>query len=137
MKDTTRKYLIITLLFVAVYGVVMLKHYRDQKQAEGLPNDSVIGKGKPVLLELGSDSCVPCRQMLPILIALHNKQKTFIVSFVDVWKVTEKSAQYHINSIPTQIFFDKDGNELFRHVGFFPKEDILAKWKELGVETQL
>jgi thioredoxin 1 len=38
--------------------------------------------------------------------------------------------------IPTQIFFDAEGKELFRHVGFFAKEDILAKWKELGVELK-
>jgi thioredoxin 1 len=38
--------------------------------------------------------------------------------------------------IPTQIFYDADGRDLFRHVGFFAKEDILAKWKELGVELK-
>ena len=36
--------------------------------------------------------------------------------------------------IPTQIFYDASGNELFRHTGFIAKEDILAKWKELGIE---
>jgi thioredoxin 1 len=35
--------------------------------------------------------------------------------------------------IPTQIFYDAAGRELFRHEGFFGKDDILAKWKELGV----
>ena len=35
---------------------------------------------------------------------------------------------------PTQIFFKSDGKEAFRHEGFFGKEDILAKWKELGVD---
>ncbi len=34
--------------------------------------------------------------------------------------------------IPTQIFFDADGRELFRHTGFYGKEDILAKWRESG-----
>lgn len=136
MKNTTQKYLIIAGLFVAVFVLVTAKNFNDQKQMESLPDDSVIGKGKPVLLELGSDSCVPCKQMLPILIELHDQQQAFIVSFVDVWKATEKSTQYHILSIPTQIFFDKDGVELFRHVGIYPKEDILAKWKELGVDTE-
>ena len=42
--------------------------------------------------------------------------------------------KYGIESIPVQIFFGADGTELFRHVGFYPKEDILAKWKELGIE---
>ena len=38
---------------------------------------------------------------------------------------------------PTQIFFDASGNELFRHQGFFSREDILAKWKELGVDLSI
>jgi len=39
-----------------------------------------------------------------------------------------------VEMIPTQIFLDASGKELFRHTGFFGKEDILAKWKELGVD---
>lgn len=41
---------------------------------------------------------------------------------------------YGIEVIPTQIFFNAEGKELFRHVGFFGREDILSKWKEFGVE---
>ena len=43
---------------------------------------------------------------------------------------------YGIEMIPTQIFYDANGKELFRHIGFFAKDDILAKWKELGVELK-
>jgi thioredoxin 1 len=71
--------------------------------------------------------------MMPILDELSTEQTAFTVSFVDVWAAEEKSEQYNIELIPTQIFFDKDGAELFRHVGFYPKEDILKKWKELGI----
>jgi len=135
MKATTQKYLIIAGLFAAVFVLVTAKNFKSQKQIEGLADDSVIGSGKPVLLELGSDSCIPCKQMAPILVELSAEQNAFIVSFVDVWKVTEKSKEYGISAIPTQLFFDADGKELFRHTGFYPKADILAKWKELGVET--
>ena len=134
MKESTRRYVIIATLFIAVFVLVTAKNLKTQKQTEGLSDDSVIGKGKPVLLELGSHSCIPCKQMMPILDELSKEQKTFTVSFVDVWVVEEIGRKYGIESIPTQIFFDKDGSELFRHVGFYPKEDILAKWKELGVE---
>ena len=134
MKETTKRYVIIATLFIAVFVLVTAKNFKTQKQTEGLADDSVIGKGKPVLLELGSHSCIPCKQMTPILNDLSKEQATFIVSFVDVWEATEKSKQYGIESIPTQIFFGTDGAELFRHVGFYPKEDILAKWKELGIQ---
>ena len=56
------------------------------------------------------------------------------VEFIDVWKNPDAAKQYGIEVIPTQIFFDANGKELFRHIGFFAKDDILAKWKELGVE---
>ena len=56
------------------------------------------------------------------------------VQFIDVWKTPEAGKEYGIRVIPTQIFYGTDGKELFRHEGFFGKEDILAKWKELGVD---
>ena len=73
--------------------------------------------------------------MAPILESL---KKDFVgrmqVDFVDVWQNPEAGKQYAIKLIPTQIFFNAAGKELFRHEGFFAKEDILAKWKELGID---
>ena len=56
------------------------------------------------------------------------------VEFYDVWENPDAGKKYGINVIPTQIFYDAAGKELFRHEGFFAKEDILAKWKEFGVD---
>ena len=56
------------------------------------------------------------------------------VEFIDVWQNPDAGKKYAIQMIPTQIFFDAAGKELFRHEGFFPMKDILAKWKELSVE---
>jgi thioredoxin 1 len=52
-----------------------------------------------------------------------------------VWENPDAGKQYGINLIPTQIFYGADGKELFRHEGFYSKDDILGKWKELGVEV--
>lgn len=133
MKENTKKYLILGILVIAVCGVIAMKSLQTHEVAAGLTDDSVIGGGKPVLLELGSHSCIPCKKMMPILAELSTEQTAFVVSFVDVWAVKGKSEQYGIQSIPTQVFFDGEGKELFRHVGFYPKEDILAKWKEFGI----
>lgn len=135
MKANTQKYVIIGLLLIAVYAVVTIRNIRQQKQLEHLPDDSVIGKGKPVLLELGAHWCGPCRQMTPILNELAAEQQAFTVAFLNIDISKEIAMYYNVQSIPTQIFFDKDGYELFRHVGFYAKEDILAKWTELGVDT--
>jgi thioredoxin 1 len=59
------------------------------------------------------------------------------VQFIDVWENPEAGKKYGVNVIPTQIFCDAQGKELFRHEGFMGKEDILAKWKELGVSLNL
>lgn len=106
-----------------------------QPDAEAVSRDSgvVTASGVPVLLDLGSDSCVACKTMAPILDEL---RETFDgrmdVQFVDVWKNKSVASEHSVKIIPTQIFFDADGNELYRHQGFFGREDILAKWAELG-----
>ncbi len=93
----------------------------------------------PKLLDLGAHQCIPCKMMAPILDELTKEYKgVFDVEFIDVWQPENRAkAQAHgIQSIPTQIFFDAEGKELWRHVGFISKEDILKKWKELGYEMK-
>ena len=88
----------------------------------------------PRLLDLGADKCVPCKMMAPILEELKETYAgTLTVEFIDVWKDPAAAQPYKIRVIPTQIFFSADGTELFRHEGFYSREDILAKWRELGV----
>lgn len=88
----------------------------------------------PRLLDLGADKCVPCKMMAPIL---EEMKETYAgdlkVEFIDVWKHPEAAEPYDIRVIPTQIFFAADGTELFRHEGFYSREDILSKWRELGI----
>lgn len=95
--------------------------------------------GIPKLIDLGATKCVPCKMMAPILDELKETYGGVLdVQFIDVW-LKENAAQaekYGIKSIPTQIFISTDGKELFRHIGFFSKEEILAKWKELGFDLK-
>ena len=91
-------------------------------------------KPLPRLLDLGAGKCIPCKMMVPILDELKTTCAGKLdVVFIDVWENQQAGEQYGIRVIPTQIFYAADGKELFRHEGFFAKEDILAKWKELGV----
>jgi thioredoxin 1 len=88
----------------------------------------------PRLVDLGADKCIPCKMMAPVLKELTKEYEgRMTVEFIDVWKNPDAGKAHKINLIPTQIFFDAGGKELFRHEGFFSKKDILAKWKELGV----
>jgi len=87
----------------------------------------------PRLLDLGAGKCIPCKMMAPIL---DEMKETFagqlMVDFIDVWEDPDAAKPYNIRMIPTQIFYNSEGKELFRHEGFFARQDMLAKWKELG-----
>ncbi len=92
-------------------------------------------QGVPRLVDLGADKCIPCKMMAPILDELKEEYAGRMeVEFIDVWKNREKATQYGVQMIPTQIFYDEAGNELYRRSGFIGKEDILAKWRELGYD---
>jgi thiol-disulfide isomerase/thioredoxin len=96
--------------------------------------DKARRSGKPSLIDFGASGCRPCDMMTPILEEL-KKEYTGImnVEFVDVREHQVLGARYGVSSIPVQVFFDKNGKEFYRHVGFFPKNNILAKFKEMGV----
>ena len=104
---------------------------------EAEPGSKSIPVRLPRLIDLGADKCIPCKMMAPILQQLKEEYtEVFEVIFIDVWKDPQPGKRYKIRVIPTQIFFDGAGKELFRHEGYFSKEDILKKWEELGVTVQ-
>ena len=87
----------------------------------------------PKLIDVGADKCIPCIKMAPLLEQLKKDFSGQLdVEFIDAWKDRERAGEYRVRMIPTQIFLDEDGSELFRHTGFFAREDILKKWQELG-----
>lgn len=89
----------------------------------------------PKLVDLGAKKCVPCKMMEPILEELKKEYKDgFETVFIDVWENPDAGGKYKIRVIPTQIFLSPEGKELFRHQGFYSKEDILKKWRELGYQ---
>jgi len=90
----------------------------------------------PRVIDLGSVGCIPCKMMAPILEELKKQLAGKVdVEFIDVNQSPAMADKYGIQIIPTQIFFDATGKELFRHEGFYPKSEILAKWRELGVDV--
>jgi len=137
MKATV-KVLIVLALVAAVAGTVWLKGAQHAAGAAGAGAEGDTEKpGKPLprLLDLGADKCVPCKMMAPLLEELKEEYAGVLeVEFIDVWKDPEAGERYGVQLIPTQIFFDASGEERYRHTGYLAKEDILAKWRELGVD---
>jgi thioredoxin 1 len=89
----------------------------------------------PRLVDLGAGRCIPCKKMAPIIEELkHDYAGVVEVVFVDVWKDPDAGKPYRIRLIPTQVFIDSGGREVFRHEGFFSREEIEAVFQEkLGV----
>jgi thioredoxin 1 len=155
------RFAIVAVLVIVVVGVFWIKDRNGARDTAsppdtarvqapsaagehaGEPNRAVEGKVStageklPRLVDLGAGKCIPCKKMAPILEELKKEFAGRLdVEFIDVWVNPNAGDLYQIKLIPTQIFYDASGKELFRHEGFFSREDILGKWKELGVNLQ-
>ncbi|MDQ1353318.1 MAG: thioredoxin 1 [Acidobacteriota bacterium] len=132
---------LICLLFVGLLAVGLLgactaddnKNNNDTAAQEEKNSTDI----KVTFIELGSVRCIPCKKMMPIIEEIKKEYAGQVkVVFYDVWtpEGAPFAGQYKIKLIPTQVFLDKDGNEYFRHVGFFPKEELVAVLKQKGVQ---
>jgi len=141
---TGKNVAIIAIVVVAAAAVLIAKNAGKKETVASTPAAVEVagstaepasqGKAIPRLVDLGAGKCILCKMMAPILEELKKEYaSTFAVEFIDVWENPKAGERYGIRMIPTQIFYDNSGKELFRHEGFFGKEEILAKWKEYGV----
>jgi len=95
-------------------------------------NKALLG-GKPVLVDFGSNKCIPCRQLRPILkeVAQELSGKAHVL-IIDIFQYQGLARQHRINLIPTLVFFDAQGKETFRRSGVWDKASIARKLKEAG-----
>jgi thioredoxin 1 len=97
--------------------------------------DIDFSKYQVTFLELGADRCIPCKQMQPIMkeIAAMFPDRVQVI-FYDVWKDPAPAMKYRIQLIPTQVFLDQKGQEFARHVGLYPKAEILELLETRGIQ---
>jgi thioredoxin 1 len=90
--------------------------------------------GKPTLAEFGWRECIPCKEMKPILeeLAIEYKDRVNIL-IVEIPYHEDLADKYGIMVMPVQIFFDSSGQEVFRHAGFLPKEEIVDQLERMGI----
>jgi thioredoxin 1 len=97
--------------------------------------DEPLATGQPVLAEFGRGTCIPCKEMKPILEELSKEYdgrlKVLILSIDDYRYLTN---QYRITAIPTQVILDSTGKEVYRHIGFWSKSEIVAQLDKLGIK---
>lgn len=92
-------------------------------------------KGMVTMVDLGAASCIPCKMMAPILDRLEKRYRgKAAIVFIDLRYHRDAAQHFGVRAIPTQIFYDKNGREMSRHMGFMSEEAIVAQLKALGVQ---
>ena len=83
--------------------------------------------GKLVIVDVWAEWCGPCRMMEPVLeeIAKEYDQKVKVVK-LNIDQNQDTAVKFGVTSIPTFLFF-KDGKEVDRVVGAFPKKQFAKK----------
>jgi thioredoxin 1 len=108
----------------------------EKKAEQPAGKDEGVTKYKVTFIELGSVRCIPCQQMQPVMDTIRVRYPSQVnLVFHDVW--TQQGApfadKYGVSAIPTQVFLDENGQEYFRHVGFFPLEELVKILNQKGV----
>jgi thioredoxin 1 len=135
---------VILAIVILVAGVAVLRSSDDGSSGGGQtsgagasPDASSAESGakpKVTFVELGSTTCIPCKEMRPVMAAVEKAFGDQVeVVFYDVNEDSAPAEQYGIRYIPTQVFLDADGKEFHRHVGFYPYEDIEALLLDQGL----
>ena len=94
-----------------------------------------LASGRPTVIDLGARHCIPCKKMAPILESLSNEYRGRAgVLFIDVNEDQAAALKFRIQMIPTQLFFNAQGKEVKRHIGFIDKGDILKELKAAGLK---
>jgi len=131
-------FLLITLLIATSCGQSSNSTVKIRSTKESFRDSNTIEKNyKVTFIELGSVKCIPCQQMQAIMKSIETKYgKEVKVDFHDVWTEAGKpfGVKYGIEAIPTQVFLDEIGKEYYRHVGYFPEEELVKILQMKGVK---
>ena len=148
------KFTIVALIVVITGSIIFAANSKKEKTAWELmeeksgkteiaksevENDKTLktnSKAKVTFIELGSENCMPCKMMKPVMEKVEEKYKEVEVIFYDVWTEEGKpyGDKYGIQSIPTQIFLDENGKEYYRHTGFLDFESLEKVLQQKGVK---
>ena len=125
-------------LIFGITGLIVLFFITGQSFSKEIKKDfaNIPVKGVITMIDLGAKKCVPCKMMAPILVKLDKAYEgKAAILFIDVWENKKPAKRFGILGIPTQIFFDKNGKEIYRHTGFLDEKSIIAQLTKMGVSA--
>lgn len=137
MKSDSSKIGVLLIVFALVVAVLIIKVTKKREAAPLAPptQQNQTQASLPQVLDLGRGMCVVCKKMVPIMEELKKEYKgRVVVKVINIDQQPEVAEKFKIRLIPTQIFLDAKGKEVFRHEGFMPKDEIVAQLKEMGIE---
>lgn len=127
--------LILLLALILLTFLMVISCQSSEPNLASVPLGQALSSGKPTLAEFGRGTCIPCKEMKPILEELAKEYEGKLnVVIVEVDEQMDLTRQYGIMAIPTQIVFDSGGQEITRHIGFWSKEEIIAQLKKMGID---
>lgn len=115
---------VVTVVFFMFFT---LRAFGGESMLEATPYTQVqqkIGQGKPAFLEVGSDSCRSCKIMGSMLSRVTQQHPEYPVYFINVKREREAASLLKIMMIPTQIIYDKEGKEVYRHIGVLSEDEL-------------
>jgi thioredoxin 1 len=121
-------------IFISVMAVCLAAVAASAGDSKNEAIPPVPTPGLVTMLDLGAHKCIPCKMMAPVIAELREEYEgRAAIIFIDVWEHRDQAQRFGIRSIPTQIFYDKEGREASRHIGFLDKKSIVETLEKLGV----
>jgi len=119
---------------IIIFTILMFFFFITALPIYSAGHKNVPVRGMVTMVDLGAASCIPCKMMAPILDRLEKRyQGKAAIVFIDLRYNREAVQQFSVRAIPTQIFFDKKGREISRHIGYMSEDAIVAQLKSMGV----
>ena len=127
------------LLFISIVALTLMQPAfslgADLPSATEKTILAALSSGRPTVVDFGARSCIPCKKMAPILESLAGEYRGRAgVLFIDVHEDQATARKFRIQMIPTQIFFDPEGKEVKRHIGFLDKPEIVKELQGAGLK---
>lgn len=127
-KKKVQKIVVLICTIVVIAAIFVVKRFSNQPVTSNveiplyiteITLEEIRAYELPVIVDFGADSCIPCKQMAPVLVSLNEEmQGRAVVQFVDVWKYPEAAQDFPVQVIPTQVIFHSDGTP------YVPPEDL-------------
>jgi len=137
MKKHVKTVSLAVLALMGLIGLFWTQFSRTPSEAtfsESHVSVEIPVKGMATMVDLGANECIPCKMMVPVMEKVEKKyQGKAAIIFIDVWKNKEPAKRFGVRAIPTQIFFDKEGKEVYRHEGFMGEAEVDRIFNKMGV----